>query len=89
MSSFGLYGCVHMHQPTDIYSYELVYMYNPPTPTHSEAGDGLGELEVWAYVLCMGVNGVVFFLPLHVAFGTQTQVARLVWQSSFAYVATL
>lgn len=40
-------------------------------------------------MLCMEVNRCVLFLPLYVALGTQTQVARLVWQSPFAYLVTL
>lgn len=78
MSNFGLYGCMHMHQPTDIH-----------THTQWSRRWTRGELEVRVCVLCMGVNGGVLFLPLYVAFGTQTQVARLVWQSPFAYLVTL
>lgn len=71
MSSFGLCGCMHMCQHVDIHSHERVYMYSPP-PTHTHTArqkTDWGQLEVWACVLCMGIDGVVFVLLLYVAFG--------------------
>lgn len=53
MSNFGLYGCMRMHQPTDIHSRDLIYIYNAPKHTHSGAGER-GDLEVWVCVVYGG-----------------------------------
>lgn len=79
-ANFGL--CVRMHSPTDVHTLmgACTHEYRPPPNIGRERSKGVGMCTVsggqWSWFLS-------FYL--YVAFGTQTQVARLVWQTPFAY----
>lgn len=91
MSSFGLCGCMHMCQHVDIHSHERVYMYSPPTHTHTQQGRRqTGDNQRCGHVCCVW-GSMELFLSFYFMWllGTQTQVARLVWQSPFAYLPTM
>lgn len=77
--------CTCTPPQTCTHSWELVHMNIAPPPKRGrERSKGVGVCTVsggqWSWFLS-------FYL--YVAFGTQTQVARLVWQTPFAYWATL